>query len=62
MILASNSLIWNPDEIWRTQTRMSRTLAWADRKVETLIAHYSVSAAWHRCDHGYHVRQVVDLV
>lgn len=27
----------------RTQTRMSHTLAWADRKVETLIAHYSVS-------------------
>ena len=50
-ILASNSLIGI--EIWRTQKRMSRTLAWADRKVETLIAHYSVSAAWHRCDCGY---------
>ena len=30
----------------RTQTRMSRALAWGDRKLETLIAHYSISVAW----------------
>ncbi len=30
----------------RTQTRMSRVLAWGDRKLETLIAHYSISVVW----------------